>query len=249
MFPLLLLVVYSVGYLYLKFYYSGLGIFFEYYISLSDILFFSLNRLIIFGIIYIIFRTVIKLMFFIYANSIIRKMNVDVRNIKLSRRAFFIYKRKIYNEFRRYLIALLVLSSSFYIIYGAIMEGSKEYSIMLRIFIVVFVLVGQYWIFLEKNEDGKKFDFVLLKLGVVVMVISISSIFLGILDSNLIDKRSDNLSLKFDYNGNVYSTIGQEHFYIGETSEYIFLYEKINKKSLAFRKADLKNLQFFSNKK
>lgn len=217
LFPLLAIAFYSVGFIRLKGYYQAFGIQIENYVSINDLVFQS---------IYIFLLIVVFLFVFLVVITIFKYLT---RNFPSNNLVIW------FMLFLQMTLLIVYFISSF-----IDLEGSQ---FLIYAMMVLFI----YMIYYEKDYNGF-LNFYSLK-PFVINILIILFFTIGVFGHGLRDglknknnKKDGNIS--FVYEGDLYSTLHPSLHLIGETSEYIFLFNKVSNRSLVFRKEGINNIQF-----
>lgn len=217
LFPLLIIGFYSIGFIRLKGYYQAFGIQIENYVSINDLVFQS---------IYIFLLIVVFLFIFFVVIMIFKYLT---RNFQFNNLVIW------------FMLSLQTTLLIIYFISSFIdFEGSQ---FLIYAMMVLFI----YMIYYEKDYD-RFLNFYSLK-PFVINILIILFFIIGVFGHGLRDglknkdfKKEGNIS--FVYEGDLYSTLHPSLNLIGETSEYIFLFQTVSNRSLVFRKDDIKSLQY-----
>lgn len=236
--PILISCFYILGYIYMNRYYSSFDISIEYYVNLTDIIFLTVNYLMMILIIYVIFELVssfiANMAFYVWSHFFHKKTD-NLKNERVIERFIDVRRKK---SFQWISLSILIVIA-FGIIYF-----SGMFMIYTSIFVPLILIKVNYLVFSKtKVEESKK------KISnFFVIVFSIISIicfaYWGYYDgvSNKIIKK-DSPIVSFTDNNNFYSTKGTTFNLIGETSGYLFLYDIKNKESLVFAKQNIRNFK------
>jgi hypothetical protein len=222
--PVLLISIYSIGFVYLKGFYSSFGIPIEYYISLTDIIFFTISNTIYFIFWLIIIEAILfpfilgfnrRIIFLkIRSNSKIKNKSITIKD-----RAFSIYKNRNLKEsylfYSPYIFTLFVIIA---------LISTKE---LTPILITLFPAWG-IKLFLPNKILKEVGD---LKFEKLIWIAFISVILISFfISGNLQGKnvKKNEISKKITIRRENYSILSSNSgkvIYIGETSEYIFFYD------------------------
>lgn len=247
--PFVFFGLYSLGYAYMKSFYVGVGVNFEYYVSLTDILFFTIDYLIklvvywgIFEIYFILFFIFFK-EFFLLDIIFLKKQKIN--SLSFLRRFFEFNKLKYYSLVKEVCIMLLALVTMF----GYMVVIKKENSFFREI-VFFSPLAASYFFYYYFREKMKKNLLVILMLFGFYFGGIFSMFAIGINDSKVLSSIKNTVRIEFAYNGENYSTFDSNKFVlIGDTSNYIFLFDKDSEETIAFRKDNIDLIRIRSNKK
>ncbi|SHO64903.1 hypothetical protein [Algoriphagus zhangzhouensis] len=79
----------------------------------------------------------------------------------------------------------------------------------------------------------------------VSIIILVMSFLLGKIESHRVSEKITNYRVEFLYHDSIISTDTDSLFFVGETTEFIFLYNINSEKAELFKKDDISNLRFF----
>ena len=217
LFPLLAIAFYSVGFIRLKGYYQTFGIQIENYVNINDLIFQSIYIFLLMLILLFLFFLFIKIFEFF------------TKNVKIENKVIWFI-----------LFIQIILLITYFISSVKNLDGSQYliYAMMVLFF---------YLIYYEKDYEGFLNYY---KLKSIVVILFLSLFFLigvfghGVRDGMAVRQRKKNNNVSFEYKGELYSTLHPSLHLIGETSEYIFLFNKVSNRSLVFRKEGINNIQF-----
>lgn len=233
--------MYGFGYIYQKIFYSHFGIEIEYYTSFSDLLFFTVNFIVFIGFllflteIILIILTHYPLLFFFkyFYKSQRKKYNSDEE----------FYKKEVEKRAEDNYTGLSLVVLSFIFIWSILFtkEFVYPFSIYFCLFIIKLHKLVKKW-----NPEDDKID-----IGISLAEVSTSMfffffliilIFFAFKDAKDLKETKSNKKVEFYDNEKQYSTLLQSNLvYIGETSNYLFLYDKKLKTSSVFNKNNIKN--------
>lgn len=237
--------MYSFGYIYQKIFYSHFGIRIEYYTSFSDLLFFTINFIVFLG--FLLFLTEIILMilthyplsfFFNFFYKSQRKKyasDEEFQKIEVEKRAQDNYTG----------LSLIILT---FLLFWAIFFTNEivyPFSIYFCLFIIKFHKLVKKW---NPEIDEENIGTTLADVSTVMFFFFflITLIFFAFKDAKDIKETTSNKKIEFCDNGKQYSTLLQSNLvYIGETSNYLFLYDKQLKLSPVFNKNSIENFIIF----
>lgn len=234
-FPILLLSIYALGYAYLKCYYWVNNIDIEYYINLTDIIFFTINLIILFVV------PILFLEFFIEMCAtffILRQNRKKLKFMSDEERNKILHVDKNDKVIRYYFRVLFVV----YII-CILTLGQFVYSTFF--FVVLLLLKGYHILKYGDNDEDNKTVIV----GVIFFVSVIASIIFGIMHGKIHNNKiivfTSTKEISFNTSNQKISTINDENcIFMGQTTDYIFLYDKKSNKSCAYKKDSLEKIEF-----
>lgn len=233
--PFLLLLIYSCSYLHHIVYYDSFWINIPYYINLSDLVFYGIN--VILGLFILLLVT--KFILYIITHFVLVIL-LNLTNKKSDNAEEVMNKKIDDNYFFSYLIILFLLTLLF-------AHFTQEYVFSLSMFFALFIIEFFIFIIKDKRQDHANKKPVLYFLwSAFVLLLLLINIISGFQESSFIKtKKNQNLGpeLSFSLDGVAYSTKLQKDLVLaGETSNYIFLYNKLDKKTLIFHKDKITNL-------
>lgn len=246
-----LLAIYAIGYTYLKFYYSGFGIDIEYYISLIDIVFFTINQFFATGLSWIMLEVGAWILYgfisIIWIPGILYLVDDRFKgSIELVNRYMLIKKMHMFRITKMFFLLIFYAI----IIFQSITSLEENIGISTLPWLIDFlpaVFISMYLLYSKINEKKVKADFD-KKTITFLVVFFISSIFSAFLQGSSKSKSIEFLEsrrivtlITDDLN---YKTDGIKFFYIGETSSYIFLFDREKNESIAVLKTELPKIIF-----
>ena len=246
----ILIAIYSVAYLYNYLYFSFFSVNVFQYTAISDLLFFSVEQILFISILLLIFESAgIFLVdhffnFFIY-KKIIEKLKIKVKAKKIAYSGEEVAKIVKKMEDRKTPTYLL-----YYAFFLSFLSVFLSYLPLINLTKSVVVTAGFAYLILRLFYLAKKrtADTALLKVfafGAVyiyaILMLCLQSTWNA---SDVINEKITEHHLSFDYLGKSYKV---EHTlrFIGETSTYIFLYNKTEESTLIFPKTKIDNLTTF----
>lgn len=242
-FPIILLLIYAFGYTYLNRYYSNFDINFENYISLTDILFLTINTLIKFVIIYLVIEVILILSTQVLLDFIFRITHSKKRKGSEDQEVY--YEKNIVPEIEKNEDGTSLFL--FFLFSGVSLYIFKEYVLIATIFFPFFII--KLYNLNAKNEKDKNEKKEMFKFF-FYMFIPVLIVCFGIwghYDAKEIKEGTDlNLTtLELEIDNIKYSTEDVNLSYIGETTPYLFIYDKKNRKTLVFNKQNIDKLKIF----
>jgi hypothetical protein len=250
--PFLLLCIYTIGYIYTKFFYLGLGVTIEYYIDLVDIIFITINQLLKTFALYFLIDFLFFLGFKNFEWMLVRKFFKSGKFKNKERVKLFLLKKRFYYKEIYYSfvirVFLIILILQLFILFVPILEF-PHFPTTLQLLPIILIKTVSVVLELDQKKnnsqkisDGDKF-YIYLIIGFIILVVS--SFFLAVVESKRILNRESSIKLKFEVENNQISTFDNVHIYIGETSRYIFIYHKPTKKTISFNKSDISKIEFY----
>lgn len=227
--PIIILVFYSLGYIYLNRYYSRFDISIENYISLTDIIFVTIINLVRLAIIFIFVEFVLVvistfILKVLYSKKLNPKSDVRLRN------------KSIYDKYYNLVINKQINGTSFFILLiGLFVSLFIDVDFDIVILFLPFFIIKLHQITNYKNiaERNRMLQYSGL---IMYFVLIVCFAIWGHNDGNFA-KTSDNLSIiEFSENKTKYNTAADSLSFIGETSLYLFVYEKNSRKTLVLNK-------------
>lgn len=247
--PIVFFILYSMGYSYLKSFYTGIGISFEYYINLIDILFYTVDYLIKVVFLFLLIEGttlclyyVLKLMFF---EDMVFALNKRITNNRFLNLLFKVNKIRYFSNYQELLYLLLL-----FLIFIGLLSAISGKSTNFRELILVSPFIAGKFVFLlnrEKIKNGEGMLVLVILTFYIMGFIALSG--LGSLDSATIKENREGVRISFFYNGKNYSTNENDspNVYIGETSNYLFLHDVKNNSTLSFRKEAIELMEIYPN--
>lgn len=232
--PFYLLSLYSLGYTYFKIYYYNFEIKIEYYVNLTDFIFFSIEILLLILLFFFIFQGALDIIFSLFYEKILFPFLVTIRrkkntSKKLIFRFYSIYdKGGIYRNYLSFFFTIFFLAAFISIIFFNPPRGVY----------FAFPVISILFFTTNKNEDKKNIDYPMRYFGFMFFCI-VGLGFLAKKDSNSVKEEYPQKLIEFSIDDVFYSTKNSEFNLIGETSNYVFLYNKETKESLTFNKSDI----------
>lgn len=223
--PIIILIFYSLGYVYLNRFYSRFNISIENYINLTDIIFFAINSLI-----------KITLLFFII-EIILSIISIFILKIYyLSEKDEKIKEEKIDTN-------LKYASFTIFIIFGFLLNFIIKGDIVIYFsYFFTFFLVKTFQITHFENKEDKKnmLEFLFIFLYLLLLI---SFAIWGYKDGNFTKDNECKNEIIFNENDKKFDTSSDTLNFIGETSLYVFLFDNKNRKSLIFQKDKIDNFK------
>jgi len=235
--PIVLIVFYSLGYVYLNRYYDRFNISIENYINLTDIIFVTIKSLISLSLIYL----VVEICLFIVSRSILKityRLMVNRETIKRAK------KKNIHDRYYSLVIESQTNGLSiFVLIIGSLvlLYFLDDKFIIFSLFFP-FLIIKIYQIYHFENDKERK-EIGQWTLIVLYIVLLFSFGIWGHLDGDFTKESKSTSFIEFYENQEVYNTKVDSLNYIGETSSYLFLYDKKNRTSLIFNKGNISNFK------
>ena len=239
-FPIVTLLFYVFGFTYLSTYYFQFDISIVNYINLLDILFTTINYLVVLFLIYCfveiglyIFSYIILSLIFsgIIKRKIYRKFthrpNVRVeRYIEYSSDKYLTHNIKGLNFF-------LFVASIFLLLY-LVDETLLVFSIAIPFLVIkIFQII-------PKDDDKQFKEKVYQFLSILLFfVFLICFSYWGYIDGKFAKEKKRNVFVEFKEDGILYNTSSEHLNYMGETNQYIFLYNREERNTLVFTKSNI----------
>ena len=239
--PIILLVFYSLGYVYLDRYYARFNISIENYVNLTDIIFVTIKTIVSLSLIYL----VIEIFLYIISRSILKIIFSKSLNYKIKEK---IIKKSVYDRYYSLIIEKQIenqtngLSFFIFIISPFVLWYFLDESVIIFSLFFPFLIIKIHQITNYENDEerNKMIQFLLILLYVILLI---CFAIWGHRDGNF-NKISDNPSkVEFYENQNSYNTNLDSLNFIGETSSYIFIYDRKNRTSLIFNKGNISNFK------
>lgn len=241
--PVIAIIFYTYGYSYLSIYYGFFDISIEYYVSLTDILFKTINILIFLSIFFLIQ----EIFLILWSTAVLkvyysRKLNGKIKNRIKSEK---VYDRYYVQVIEKYIERNLETVSFFsFLIFGlTLIFLTKEYLQGMTVFFP-FLIVKLYKFTHKENSETKNRILKFSSLALFIILLN-SFVLWGYNDAS--EVKENGLSHKIEFTSNNVSYItGYDNLnFIGETSSYIFVYNKKERKTLVFNKSNLTDFKVF----
>ncbi|WP_339706257.1 hypothetical protein [Algoriphagus aquimarinus] len=238
--PALTLLATALGYIYLKFFYSQFDIEIEYYTNITDIILFVIAKFIDLSLAFIIIEilTVYPTLFIIescrasHIKSKLKQRNFSKEVVLRIKKISQIKKSDgLYSIIS--LILILILSAALTMIL----------SFPQRIFIYVIPILGlKFFLMIPKKAIKEQKEIILIVIPVIVLTLAISFFIRAVVESGDIVNNQNYKALYFNSKGTNYDTRTDSLNFIGETSNYLFIYNSKNKESYTFNKSSIERL-------
>lgn len=240
-FPIILITIYSIGCTYLYNYYSRFNIQIEYFISLTDIVFFTLKYIILLLFFYFFiemtFRTIAYFVLLIlyrirYHKKILRIRKNTIDNV--------LKRKKINNVFNLFdvIISKKIEKTSIVLC----MVVCVLFAYYINEYLIIFSIVAPYLFIkffipqLLNKEKRKKITYFY---PILVITLIIAFGILGYKDGDDVKKSSMINRIEYATNNKVYTSENLPIIIIGQTSSYIFIYNKNNRETTVLGKDKL----------
>lgn len=254
-FPLVIVSIYTIGYSYLSLFYGSFGIQFEYYTSLLDIVFFTIKHLLFIVFLYWAVDAWLYGLYILYSKIFLEKRILSLNKFRSSERLkrYLALKRKKYKfEFEDKLLFIFVLFLLLQLITSALDYTFLGYPTMGELFPVI---VGRYFylgILRAKYRKKKNYDTpveleVFFSYIFFTIICVFSSSIQGSVDAKRIikgDISGKNLSITIENES--LDTKDDDFTYIGESSDYLFLFDYKSKKSMVINKSKVPFINFYT---
>ena len=241
-FPIILIIIYAIGYVYLFQYYSRFGIEIEYYINLTDIIFFTLKNLFYLLLVYLIFEIALRIVSYLFlllayrikysgAISKIRKKIIDKNTRELE-------VKNIYDKVFDVGIAKYISDTTIWICIIAtlgFLYYEKEYLATLSV-VCPYLLTKVFMPKLLNSEKRKK---VIYFYPILILVLIFAFGILGTKDGDYIKTTSVINKIEYSIDNKIYSSNKTPILLIGETSSYLFIYNKKTQETIILSKEKL----------
>jgi len=234
--PLIVLIIYAVGYVFLTNYYANFGIDIIYYLSLTDILFFSLGMLITLAIILFIVEFGLSFLMMIFSKE--KQSDKEDQDEDV--------KDKAGKSFIKQLVSTFIL-----IVIVFLLAHYTEYDFYLYTILFTLMPIKISSSMRAFGEEDKKFqDFEIIFTGsfVTVTLIVVAFLYGNYEAKNVKNINSDIFynKIEFTFENVQYSTFENDTLvFIGQTTDDLFVYNTITKKSTVFIKNNLKDIKFY----
>jgi len=242
--PIFLLLLYILGYVNLSYYYSVFNVSIEYYINLTDILMYVAGRLVSILLTFILFELIVSLptIYIIEKrrNNVIKNKLLESKKSKeVNSRYKNIYSRDKFDG--SYSLLSMVILFLIFIVVFVILKIVASWSVYLIaiIFFKLYLALSD-----KKNKDNQVFE--IFKYSIII--IPLISIFLGLgfLESKEILEGKNSKEITFLENNKNFSTKSDSLLFIGETSEYLFLYYPRDKETKIFSKSTITDFKIYN---
>lgn len=215
--PFILFFIYAVGYSYVNGFYSVFNIDIEFYISVTDLFYYSLFVFLSFFIAYWvtvsfmkILEVFLSLMFKIFSKKLDDRDDIRLKSILIGLFILFL----VIN----YFLEIEDFTGLFYVLLWAIPS--------------VFIIFIQF--FLRDLGSIKNVSTIIFG-SIMILVVSYS---FGEKQGTNLKNEPNRKQLSFFHEGTAYSTNNNLKF-IGETSDYLFIYHQNGSRSMIFLKSDI----------
>lgn len=246
----ILIAIYSVAYLYNYSYYSYFSVSIFQYTTITDLLFFSIEQIILIGGLLLLIEFIGIIIaghffeWFIY-KKVISKLRLKTK--KVNRKVFYTDDQaaKIVERFERkntplylFIYAFFITFISVFLSYLPFLNLTKSVAVTAGFTFFIF----KFFRYVRSKARGSA----LVKVFAVgsVYVFALAMIFLQSIwnASDVINEKTTEHHLSFNYLGQPY-IVNDKFRFVGETSTYIFLYNKTDESTLIFPKTKVDNLK------
>lgn len=246
----ILIAIYSVAYLYNYSYYSYFDVNIFQYTTITDLLFFSIEQIFLIGGLLLLIEIIGIVIaghffeWFIYKKVI---SNLRLKTQKVHKKVFYTddHAAKIVERFERKNTPLYLFIYSFFIAFFSIVLSYLPFLNLTKSVVVTAgftYLIYKSFKYVRSQSKGSE----LVKFFAVgsVYVFAIAMIFLQSIwnASDVINEKATEHNLSFNYQNKLYKIDNTLRF-IGETTTYIFLYNKTDESTLIFPKTKVDNLK------
>jgi hypothetical protein len=225
--PIILIVIYSMGYMYLYTYYARFGIDIEYYINLMDIVFFTVKNIFFLLFVYLIFELIFRLFGYVIIQlgynikyykiiSNIKRNSIDKERILKLQEVYKIFDKGLERHYGITTFWLCIIFSLLILYY------SEEYLITVSI-AVPYLLTKFFMPQLLNKEKRKKTVF----FYPVLLIASIATFgILGHKDGDSVKKGDMQNRIEYSTSNKIFTSEKLPIVLIGQTSSYVFIYNK-----------------------
>ncbi|WBL42385.1 hypothetical protein PBT90_16740 [Algoriphagus halophytocola] len=251
LFPAVLFIIYVIGYSYLKIYYGRFGVDFENYINLTDLMFFAINPVLFFVFYYGVLELVVYILFWMISQlvSILRGTKGSIsKGVE-----YYFFNKSFYKSYNNLIYYFLITVA----VLGVISSFPLPIEIGCFSLIAKFLPAVLFKIILGTLDrienstkkplgltDNQKVTGVLF-LGLLVCVIG--SVVQANIDSKNVKKGLSERMVKFNVEGLEVSTLKGDSKFIGETSNFIFIYNMKSKSTEIYSRSEILNFQIHSD--
>ena len=235
--PIFVLAFYTLGYIYLHAYYSVFDISIEYYINLTDIIFFIVSKLINITVAYFLLE-------FIFKNTTSwatsKILNLYVLNILKRRKNPEVFKRFLNININRKEGSLKIIILTFSLIVTSfILIHILSFPYRLYIYLTPYFLLNMYLI--NKKHFKTRLETRRILVFIAIFSVVISYFLIALTEAIDVKNKIDLKHIQFISEKTAYNTESERFNLIGETTDYMFMYdsEKIN--TLVFKKSEISN--------
>lgn len=237
-FPIILIIIYAIGYVYLFQYYSRFNIEIEYYINLTDIIFFTIKSIFNLLFVYIIFEIILRIVSHIllsiaYQIKYYKILSEGRKNTNEENTKVLDVKNIIDIGISKYIsdttIFICIISTFIFIYY------EEEYLVTLSI-VCPYLLTKAFMSKLLDKEKSKK---VMYFYPILILLLIFAFGILGSKDGDFVKKTDVSNRVEYSINSKIYSSDSMPILIIGETSSYVFVYDKKTHKTTIISKEKL----------
>lgn len=235
------LIFYVLGYAYLNMYYFQFDISIVNYINLQDIIFTTINSLVVlflaylfveFGL-YIIGILILNTSFHLFIKrKFLKKLGNNIRVHK-----YINFRNEKYNsEYLQVTSLTLLILITILLLYF-----SNEKTFIISLFFPFFI-IKLYQIIPKENGD------ILIQinqffLGLLTFIFILCFAYWGYYDGTTAKKSENVLQIEFKEENITFNTKSDSLNYIGETNEYLFIYNNKNRETLIFSKSGINSIK------
>lgn len=250
--PILVLVVYSIGYIFLVNYYLNFGVEIVFFLSLTDILFTALDLLVVFVTLVVL----LEIVMFITSSvlfSLFSKEEKDVKNDPLIEDILKKADENYINSKDKFRLVSLLLTVIILFILISYADNSFFFGLTLFTLIPIKLhnLISGFEDQSVKENKDQNIEISKFRTGVIFFLIAVlifgAYIYGNIAADKVKNKNSPFLEIDVEFidNGKTYSTeLDTTKLFIGQSSNYIFLYDLPTEKTSVFSKSNLESLKF-----
>jgi hypothetical protein len=232
--PLFLVVFYCLGYSKMIGYYSVFDIDIEYYLSLSDFIFVAVKGVIKVLVIYLIIDLVMTLMSVVVLYIFYWFIHKEPRNEAISNHRKQEFEEKLGQDAANGSGFLTMLFLVISIIFFRDFHG-------LLVFLGFTVLIQFLRVLFTKEDFNLK---ELTNLSYAALIILIIGFYgWGIVEGKYNSKKdlAFEREIRFTYEGEKFSSFNENQFFLGETTEYIFMYDPVKTSTKVIPKNSVKD--------
>ncbi|MFC6269496.1 hypothetical protein [Frigoriflavimonas asaccharolytica] len=244
----LLIAIYSIAYFYNYVYYTSFGVNIFQYVTISDLMFFSVEQIILLtGLIFIfeVIGTFLVSMFF--ELFIYKKIQSNLKIKAINRNQLFskVHADKVFKRYRKSKMFGFFLYFSVFLVFPVIL--CKYFNIPL---LTLGLLASSAFIYLiirlflfTKNKGKDSENIKLLAFFIIYISTIYFTSFQAFVSSDEVKFLSETKNnLSFNYQNKLYEVDDNLRF-VGESTTYIFLYDKKGESTLIFPKLKVENLK------
>ncbi|MCV9934151.1 hypothetical protein OIU80_17855 [Flavobacterium sp. LS1R47] len=240
-FSIILIVIYSIGCAYLYNYYSCFNIQIEYFISLTDIVFFTLKIIILLLFFYLFIEILLRILAYsILLISYCIWYHKKILRIRKNMTDKVLRRKKINNVFNVFdvIISKEIEKTSFVLCIVVCIL----FAYYIDEYLIIFSIVAPYLLtkfFIPQLLDKEKRKKITYFYPILVITLIIVSGIWGYKDGDAVKKSPRINQLEYATNNKIYTSKNLPIILIGQTSSYIFIYNKNNRETTVLSKDKL----------